>query len=125
LVSGPELHVMPARHPGWQWSAVVWMVGLSSSSRLLILIGMGPHLLGEARKPVTNQVTTLPDSRSQHRTQPDTACDLTCRHHTARDPGRRNRSAWHASPGIPSGSPRRRENPGPFPLSAGGLAVAG
>ena len=60
------------------------------------LLVMGLTSLVRSGKPVANQVTTHPDPCRQRRTQPDTACGLTCGYQTSWDPGRRNQSAWHA-----------------------------
>ena len=68
---------------------------------MLVLLVNGSHLLGEARKSVTNQVTTPPDSYGQHRIHPDTACGLTCGCRTCCYRGGRNRPACQPDcPGL-------------------------
>src|ERR1019366_1868644 len=65
-------------------------------SSMLALLVMGLTSLVRPGKPVTNQVTTHPNPCGQRRTQPDTACGLTCGCRTSCYRGGRNRSAWHA-----------------------------
>ena len=60
----------------------------SVTSSTLALLVMGLTSLVRAGKPVTNQVTTPPDPCGRCRTQPDTACGLTCGYRTSRYPGR-------------------------------------
>jgi hypothetical protein len=81
---------------GWDCRDHRALIRKSVKSSALALLVMGLTSLVRPGKPVTNQVTTHSDRCSQRRTQPDTACDLTCGYQTPRDPGRRNRSAWHA-----------------------------
>jgi hypothetical protein len=69
---------------------------LSSERGLLILISMGPHFLGEARRSVTNQVTTRPNHASRPQSLPDGKPALTWTDLITSDDARRIRQAWHA-----------------------------